>query len=267
MENLTFAQLISIYSEIGMVALCALMFILVTIHMFRKSDKQNTKETQRVDGKDNLIQDTYKELLKSVQEQNDKLVEVMKENNKLMMDQFVHKITHHTITPEESAQQSAIDTELKEIIVRIRKETKARRSSLVKYHNGGRGVNGQPFLKMSMTHEDLIAGVTPLIGDFKEQFRNLLGYFVTTVDKEDFCYIENKDELKEKDASMYEFMSIKDINSILGVSIKDIAGYPVGFLCLEFKQSNTNIENIKNIIEEDVKELKILMNKKILSDT
>lgn len=262
--DITFAQAVSTYSEIGILALCAIMFIMLAIFIIKNHSKMNEHETERVDNKDTLITDTYKDLLKSVQEQNDKLVEVMQKSNEVMMKNFVDKITHHTITPEESAQQSSIDSKLREANIRLRKETKAQRSSIVKYHNGGRGINGQPFLKMSMTHEDLVAGITPLMGDFKEQFRNLLGLFVSTVDKEDICFISAREELKEKDASMYEFMSLRNINTLFGISIKDNSNYPIGFVCLEFGNIDINIEKIQNLIKEDIEEIRELMNQKIV---
>lgn len=263
--EVTFAQLVSTYSEIGILALCALMFILLAIYVFRRSDKQSTKETERVDNKDAVMTETYKELLKSVQEQNDKLIDAIQKSNDIMLEKMVDKVTHHTISPEESYQQSEIDIKLKEAIVRIRKETKGQRSCIVKYHNGGRGINGQPFLKMSMTSEDLIAGVTPLIGDFREQFRNMLGYFVATVDKEGICIINDREELKEKDASMYEFMALRNINTLFGVSIKDSSGYPIGFVCIEFPKQIIDVEKIQRLIKEDIDEIKVLMNEKVLS--
>lgn len=267
MEELTFAQLVSAYSEIGILGLCALMFILLAVFIIKNHGRQNEHETTRVDKKDDIIAESYKDLLKITQEQNNKLIEAMEENNKIMMKKFVNEVVHHTISPEESAQQSEIDIKLKDAIVRIRKETKASRSSIVKYHNGGRGINGQPFLKMSMTHEDLVAGISPLISDFREQFRNLLGYFVMTIDKDGECFIKNRDELKEKDASMYEFMILRNISTIFGVSIKDISGYPIGFMCLEFKEEDLDLNKIRSLIKEDLDEVVTLMNKKILTDS
>lgn len=262
--DVTFAQMISAYSEIGILALCALMFILLAVYIIKNHGEQNKRESDRVDTKDEVILEGYRELLKTTQEQNNKLIETIQDANKEMLSKMADKIVHHTITPEESAQQSDIDNQLKDSIIRIRKETKALRTSIVKYHNGGRGINGQPFLKMSMTHEDLVAGVTPLISDFREQFRNLLGSFITTIDKNEKCFIASKEELKEKDASMYEFMSLRNIHTIYGISIKDTAGYPIGFMCLEFKDSNVNIDKIDNLIKEDLDEIVLLMNKKIL---
>ena len=262
--DITFAQLVSAYAELGILALCSIMFIVISIYMIKNYKEQNNKESLRVDTKDDVITDTFKDLLKSMQDQNDKLVEVMQKSNEVMMQQFAKQITHHSISPEESAQQTEIDSKLRDANVRIRKETKARRSSIVKYHNGGRGINGQPFLKMSMTHEDLVAGITPLMGDFKEQFRNLLGLFVSTVDTKDICFIANRNELKERDASMYEFMAIRNINTLFGISIKDKSDYPIGFVCLEFGNEDVNIEKIQNLIREDIDEIKELMNQKIL---
>lgn len=254
--DVTFAQMISAYSEIGILALCALMFILLAVYIIKNHGEQNKRESERVDNKDNILMESYKGLVETTIQQNNEFMSSM-------MNQFARQITHHTISPEESAQQSDIDSKLREANTRLRKETKACRSAIVKYHNGGRGINGQPFLKMSMTHEDLIVGVTPLIGDFKEQFRNLLGYFVSNIDKDDFCFIKSRDELKDRDASMYEFMAIRNIDTLFGISIKDSAGFPIGFVCLEFPSTEINIEKIQNLIKEDIDEIRLLMNQKV----
>lgn len=262
--DITFAQLVSAYAELGILALCAIMFIVVAIFIIKNHSRQNTQESDRVDKKDDIIADSYKELLKITQEQNKALLETIQKNNETMMGEIVNKIVHHTISPEESAQQSEIDTKLRDATLRIRRTIKCQRASIIKYHNGGRGVNGQPFLKMSMTHEDLVVGVTPMISDFSGQFRNLLGYFVSEIDSKGKCFINNRDAMKEKDASMYEFMSIRNINTLYGISIKDVAGYPIGFVWLEFKNDNINLDKIDNLIKEDLEEIITLMNKKIL---
>ena len=267
MEELTAIEVIKIYTELGVLALIAITFVLIAVYVIRNSSRHHDNERIRVDTRDNELMEGYKDLLKATQEQNNKLIETMQNNNKDMLKQLVNKIVHHTISPEESAQQSVIDKQLKDTIIRIRKETKSQRASIVKYHNGGRGINGQPFLKMSMTNEDIVAGVTPLMGDFKEQFRNLLGSFVSIIDSEEKCFIQTREELKEKDASMYEFMALRNINTLYGVSIKDNNGYPIGFVCLEFDNSNINIEKIDNLMEEDLDNIKILMNKKIVTNS
>ena len=63
-----------------------------------------------------------------------------------------------------------IDKHLQAIIT----ETNASRAALIQYHNGGRGINKQSFLKMSMTNEQIQLGVKPFINGFKDQFRSIL---------------------------------------------------------------------------------------------
>ena len=84
--------------------------------------------------------------------------------------------------------------------------TGASRASLVQYHNGGKGVNRQSFLKMSMTNEQVQLGVKPIISTFKDQFRSVLAYFVKEINEKGYCYIDDFEDLQSIDAGTYEFL-------------------------------------------------------------
>lgn len=123
---------------------------------------------------------------------------------------------------------------------------------------GGRGLNKISFLKMSMTNEVVKIGVQPFISEFQNQFRAMFSYWVNEIDKRGYCNINNIDELKEKDASMYEFLKVRNIQAKFGIGIKNEERTTIGFICMEFLDND-------NVNQEIV--VKSLQNKKIKIET
>lgn len=111
---------------------------------------------------------------------------------------------------------------------------------------------------MSMTNEVVKIGVQPFMSEFQNQFRAMFSYLVNEIDTKGYCNIGDIDELKEKDASMYEFLKIRNIQSEFGIGIKNEEGTTIGFVCIEFL-------NKDNVNQEKV--VKSLKNKKIKIET
>lgn len=66
---------------------------------------------------------------------------------------------------------------------------------------------------MSMTNEVVKIGVQPFISEFQNQFRAMFSYWVNEIDTKGFCDIENIEDIKLKDTSMYEFLRTRNIQA------------------------------------------------------
>lgn len=141
-------------------------------------------------------------------------------------------------------------------------ETKASRAYLVQYHNGGKGLNKQSFLKMSTTNEQVQLGVKPYMPELKDQFRSVLAYFTREININGFCYIPNISSIKDDDASMFEFMKSRGVVAQFGYSIKDYNKTVIAFVCLEYLDTpKVDVSLINNCFEKHIEVFQTLLNK------
>ena len=130
--------------------------------------------------------------------------------------------------------QSRIGTKINEILEQLREYNDASRASLVQFHNGGHNLVNSSFLKMDMTNEKVKLGVALLQSEFKDQYKDLLSYWCEQLVKEGFCYVEDIEDIKSIDTSMYNFLHSRHIVSIYGVSITDTKGHLIGFINIDY---------------------------------
>ena len=183
------------------------------------------------------------------------------DNNKLLLNAIISGVTNHVPSQEENTKLTNVSTEINNHLQQILLTTNASRANLVQYHNGGRGVNKQSFLKMSITNEQVQLGVKPFISEFKDQFRNLLAYFVQQLDEKGYCYIEDRELLKDKDISTYEFLKDRGIQAKYGMAISDNNGMVIGFVSVEYlDKSNADAHIIDKVFKEQQKVFETLLN-------
>ena len=182
----------------------------------------------------------------------------MQEN---LIDKIVNGVTTHVPTQEDNLKLTVVNQNIDTILQDILVETNASRVDLVQYHNGGRGINKQAFLKMSMTNEKIQLGVRPFIQDFKDQFRSVLGYFVNEINISGSCDIVDVDEMANKDIGMYEFMKNRGIVAKFGKGIKNPEGTTIAFICVEYTdKKDINIDKVHNALREHYREIERLLN-------
>lgn len=256
-----FAQALQAYMEVGFLGICGVlvvvMFYLFVKRSHQKEDEQDNKHTQ----KDNLIQNNFSTLTKFIQEQFKMLIDQQTENNKLLMNAIVKGVTNHVPSRDENDKLTNVNTEINNHLQQILLNTNASRANLVQYHNGGRGINKQSFLKMSITNEQVQLGVKPFISEFKDQFRNLLAYFVQQLDEKGYCYIQDSETLKDKDISTYEFLKDRGIQAKYGMAIRDNNGMVIGFVSVEYlDKNNANTQIIDKVFKEQQKVFETLLN-------
>lgn len=240
---MSFSETLQAYMEVGFLGLCAILIIIMFYLIVKRS---HDKEDERDKQSDTLVT-TMQTLMNN---QVKSLVEQMQENNKILLNSVLNGINNHVPSPEENNKLTNVSREINNNLQQILLNTSASRASLVQYHNGGRGVNKQSFLKMSMTNEQVQLGVKPLITDFKDQFRNLLAYFVQQLEETGVCYIEDRDTLKHVDISTYEFLKDRGIQAKFGIALKDESGMVIGFLSVEYiNKQNVDITIIDKVLK------------------
>ena len=158
-----------------------------------------------------------------------RMFKMFKTQQDKLFNKLLDGINNHTLSKEENEKISKIEAEIQ-----------------------------LSFLKMSMTNEVVKIGVQPFISEFQNQFRAMFSYWVNEIDTKGFCDIENIEDIKLKDTSMYEFLRTRNIQAKFGIGIKNEENTTIGFICIEFLDKD-------NVRREKV--VKSLQNKKIKIET
>lgn len=245
-------SVIKAYLEVGILGLCALLLIAIFWLSYKRYEKQSDQEITRKNKRDddmekrrNEKEDRMIERHESNEERMiahiDKIYEMIQTQNKELIHTIINGVTTHVPSPEENAKLTKVSDEINHTLRTILDETGASRVSLVQYHNGGKGVNRQSFLKMSITNEQVQLGVKPFITEFKDQFRSVLAYFTKQLNDTGYCYIKDVDDMQSIDASMYEFMLTRGVVAKFGMALYGAEHSVIGFVCAEY----LNKEDIK----------------------
>ena len=270
-----FAPVLQAYTEVGILGLLAILVIILIWRSFDRKGKDDNWKKSKIDEKDNNIntQNTFitqqlDELTDLIKTQNEKYQEFQHElltKNQNINEQLIEKIVDGVYfrvpSNTENHLLTKINNEIDIILQDILVETNASRVNLVQYHNGGKGINKQAFLKMSMTNERIQLNVKPFISEFKDQFRSVLGYFVNQIGLKGHCYIKDVDEMLEKDIGMYEFMCNRGIESKFGYAIHNRDKAVIAFISVEFiDKKDANETVIDNSFKEHYREIERLLN-------
>lgn len=208
-----FITVIKSYVEIGVLGLCAVLTITIAWLYFKKSQSKEDEKDRHIYKQEDDLENKFNKMLELIQKQNQDYQNQQAKNTEMLMQNIINGVVSHVPSVEENNKLTRVTEEIDKDLQEILIETKASRTSLVQYHNGGKGINKQSFLKMSMTNEQVQLGVKPFISDFKDQFRSVLSYFVKELNDKGYCYIENYESMIDKDTSMYEFLKDREIEA------------------------------------------------------
>ncbi len=214
-----------LYLEVGAlgVAFIITIFILVALFKYFLSNLKN-----------------YNTLIEKM------LVDENKKNQELYED-MISRITLHVPSEEENKKlsklQIVIDKELKSLLV----ELKASRVALVRYHNGSHDLNKHSFLKMSVTNEQYQVEEEPLMTVFKDQFRSLFSEAIPLVERNGEFSVENIENLKDIDSSMYCFIKNRGDVQAFHYAVHNCDGMVVGYLVVIYSVRTTE-RNTKEVI-------------------
>lgn len=256
-----FAQTLQAYMEVGFLGLCGVLVIIMFYLFVKRSHQKEDEKDTNTQTKDTVIQNGFTSLMDFMKEQFREQNEQNRENSKILLNAIISGVTSHVPSQEENEKLTSVNDEINNHLQEILIKTQASRANLVQYHNGGRGINKQSFLKMSITNEQVQLGVKPFISEFKDQFRNLLAYFVQQLEEQGYCYIEDSEILKDKDISTYEFLKGRGIQAKYGIAIKDNNNMIIGFVSVEYlDKTKANTETIDEIFKEEQKVFETLLN-------
>ena len=184
----------------------------------------------------------------------------LQENYNSMIQDIIKGVSKKHLTPIESKNIGKIEKEINDIINQILLETGASRVCIVKYHNGNKDMTGKSFLKMSMTNEVVNLGVAPMMSDFRDLFRSLLAYWCHEIETKECCIISDVEDLKDIDITMYQYLTVRNIEAKYGIGLKDNDGNIIGFICIEYlNKSDFDLKKINNVMIKDFPKIETLV--------
>ena len=262
------AAVVRVYTEIGILGLLAVIFVLLVYKSFFYKQKDDKWKKDKLDKKDEILENDKQTVSKQLQELTTILIKQSEENltkeremNKELIKQIIDGVNNHSMTQAENDKLTDINKKIDIILQDILNETNASRASLVQYHNGGRGINKQAFLKMSMTNEKTKSDVKSIMTQCKDQFRSALGYFVNEIADTKHCCIFDVEEMKSKDVGMYELMTTRGIEAKCGYGIENQDGMIIAYICVEFEHKEDAVrEKVQKAFMEHHIEVKRLLN-------
>lgn len=178
---------------------------------------------------------------------NKKQEEINEKIFKAILDQIKNCSGGHVLTPEEDTIAIKIDKALASYLQTAVTDLGASRAFIARYHNGGKDMNSISFLKVSITNEAVNRGYKPIMSDFQNQFRAMVGYPINLIDTTGHCVVRNLDEIKDADIGTYELLKARKVRSFYCHKITNEDGYVVGALCILYNNDNKKEENPDNI--------------------
>ena len=259
---MNWAELVKVYVEIGILGLCAVLTVLIAYLGFKRSHEDNKDKDKRLEKSQDKLDDRFDAMLKIIQEQNHAFQEQQLKNNEMLINNIVQGVTNHVPSSEENIKLTKITEEIDKTLQQMLVYTNADRVDLVQYHNGGKGVNKQSFLKMSMTNEQVKVGVKPFMPEFKDQFRSVISYITKSLNHKSYCYINSAEEVKEVDPGTYEFLVNRGIESKYCMAVHNTQeNYVIGFVCIEYiEKENARPDLVDKVFKEKQKILETLLN-------
>lgn len=259
---MSWAELVKVYVEIGILGLCGVLTVMIAYLGFKRSHEENKNKSKQLVNNQDKLDDRFDTMLKMIQEQNQAFQEQQLKNNEMLINSIVQGVTSHVPSSEENTKLTRITEEIDKTLQQILIYTNADRVDLVQYHNGGKGVNKQSFLKMSMTNEQVKVGVKPFMSEFKDQFRSVISYITKKLNTEGYCYIDDSEQIKSIDPGTYEFLLNRGIESKYCMAIHNTQdGSVIGFVCIEYiKKENAKPDLVDEVLKEKQKIFETLLN-------
>lgn len=247
-------EISKIYIELGILGVCGVLVIAIAWLSFKKICDSNAKNNERLDEDRNKLNERYDKMMELYQQQQAK-------NMEILTNKIIQGITNHVPSAQENEKLTKVTEEINKTLQQILISTNADRVGIVQYHNGGKGINKQSFLKMSMTNEQVQLGVKPFITEFKDQFRSVISYVIKELNNKGNCYIQDIESVKEADYGTYEFLNNRGIQSYYCHAIYSPEKNIIGFICIEFRdKSKNNPELINQILDDKYRVLETLLN-------
>lgn len=166
---------------------------------------------------------------------------------KNILEQMRNCAGGHVLTEEEDKTAIKIDNAINSLIQTAVSDLKASRVMVVRYHNGGRDMNSISFLKLSVTNESVTHGCTPIISEFQNQFRSIVGHPVKDIETIGYSYVEDIEDIKDIDIGTYELLKARGARSYYAHKLTNATGYVVGAVLVTYRIENKEKEDPQKI--------------------
>lgn len=195
---------------------------------------------------------TYKQMEKERQED--------KKRYEKMVDDVIAGVHNMHLTPSESKNIVYIEKQINDDLNVILKETGASRVSVIRYHNGNKDMMGKSFLKMSTTNEVINMGVSSMMSSFNNVFRSFLAYWCHEIEEKGYCSIDDVENIKEKDVSLYQYLKTINVQASHAVALRDADNNVIGVLCIEYlDKDDFDIGKIEKSLDENFSKVETLI--------
>ena len=183
------------------------------------------------------------------------------EQFKILFEKLLNKEPTHVLTEEEDRMAKQIDESINARLQNIVNTLRPSRVFLIRYHNGGKGIDGIPFLKFSVTNECTPRGVRPVMTEYQNQFRSSIYGVCNELDKKGRFYMTSPEDIKNDEGS-YALMLEKGYRSIYCKTIVNATGYTTGFVAILYKDENNikeNVNQITKILDDETTSISALL--------
>lgn len=211
-------------------------------------------------------------MLDDLQSKQNAFYDLLLENNRKMEDRYDKMIQQileaikqpHLLSEEENNRMTKIDEEIDSYLEKILNACDATRASLVKYHNGGNDMLGNSILKMSMSNEKCAAGIMHIQRNFQNQLRSFSTLLGKELNEKGICFIENVENVKNIDNSLYQYMKQVGIVAKYTTAITNTkTGVVIGYLSIDFgNNEHINLEQVKHCLNDKKLKIEALLNLK-----
>jgi len=164
-----------------------------------------------------------------------------------MLDQMKKCAGGHVLTEEEDKTAIKIDNAINTLLQKAISDLQCGRIMVVRYHNGGKDMNSISFLKLSVSNECVNHGYKPVMGEFQNQFRSIVGYPVNQIEKTGHSYVTNLEDIKTYDIGTYELLKSKNVRSYYAHSLTNTTGYVIGAVLILYHNDNKIEENQEDV--------------------
>ena len=206
-----FIEILKAIGEFGALAVIAALFLFM---MYKQNKKQETMFTQLFNS---------------------------------MLDQMKICAGGHVLTEEEDKTAIKIDNAIQSLIQKAVSDLHCARIMVVRYHNGGKDMNSVSFLKLSVTNESVNYGYKPVMAEFQNQFRSIVGYPVKQIETTGHSYVEDIENIKDYDIGTYELLKSRNVRSYYSQGLVNSNGYNVGAILVLYHNGDNYKEDHEEI--------------------
>lgn len=182
---------------------------------------------------------------KNQEQANAQLFKTLMEQYEMAFNRMLESFgpSGHVLTEEEDRRALEIDRAIDDYLKQMIINTKATRSFVVRYHNGGKDMAAVPFLKCSITNEMTNVGVRPIMSEFQNQFRSIMAGVCEEIDRKGYSYITPNEKSELIDPATVELMKDRGIKSMYCRALRNQNNYIIGFIAVTFMVDNQEKPN------------------------